>query len=227
MIIFSFQPQCLTEQISKQGFVTVDIEKTNFMKQNQRITTDYITDINLWMARKLSEKTGIWMPGKNENKLPVLPFWGWYLTDGKNQKPDPDFYYIGSGIGRNMDDVMLYTLDIPEKYVLLSDINAWYCVMEGRPCYEYEPENVERAKIREFEKKKSAVYRMPEYTAAEKEAKSIAADNLWNEMEQSWDNIFRLTGRRLKYVMGMKERYDIQAVFPFILKKWVVNVEAI
>ena len=36
------------------------------------------------------------------------------------------------------DKTMMLTLDIPEKSVLLSDANAWYCVLEGRPCYEYE-----------------------------------------------------------------------------------------
>ena len=27
--------------------------------------------------------------------------------------------------------------------------------------------------------------------------------------------------------MGVKERYDIQAVFPVILQKWVVNIEEV
>jgi len=50
-------------------------------------------------------------------------------------------------------------------------------------------------------------------------------------MMKSWDNILRLEGRQLRTVqindITIKEKYDIQAVIPFILKDWVVDVEAL
>ena len=62
------------------------------------------------------------------------------------------------------------------------------------------------------------------------EAQTLA-EELWDEMIQSWDNILRLEGRQLRTVqindITIKEKYDIQAVIPFILKDWVVDVEAL
>ena len=68
----------------------------------------------------------------------------------------------------------------------------------------------------------SAYMKMPEG-----QAKTAATEALLNECVGSWDNILRLEGRRLKEYMGVKERYDIQAVFPVILKKWLVNTEEV
>lgn len=160
-------------------------------------------------------------------KLPVLPFWGWYLTDGKNEKPDPRIYCFDSRVAdipghwsMNEDKTMLLTLEIPEKYVLLSDANAWYCALEGRPCYEYEEESVEREKNEAFRRRNQKFFEMPEG-----EAKTIEAEAIWKEAMDSWDNILRTEGRRLRSVIGGKEAYDIQAVFPVVLKDWIVAVE--
>lgn len=49
------------------------------------------------------------------------------------------------------------------------------------------------------------------------------------ETLRSWDNILRLEGRRLRSFptpFGMeKEKYDIQAAFPIIMREWIVDVE--
>ena len=167
-------------------------------------------------------------------KLPILPFWGWYLTDGKNQKPDPEMYCFDSKVENvsghwNMSEspTMLLTLEMPEKMVLLSDANAWYCALEGRPCYDYENEAVEAEKTARYKKMYEAFLKMPDRTKKEQKAKTAAAEVLWEEMMNSWDNILRTEGRRLKEFMGETECHDIQAAFPLIMKDWIVAVEEV
>lgn len=48
---------------------------------------------------------------------------------------------------------------------------------------------------------------------------------LYREAENTWNNIFRLSGRRLRPLspFGM-EKHDVQAVFPYIDKRWIKNV---
>lgn len=53
------------------------------------------------------------------------------------------------------------------------------------------------------------------------------AKDLYIETISSWDNILRTEGRKHKKIFGLLETKDIQAVFPFIIKKWVVEVERV
>lgn len=253
MTIYTYQPQSLIDLINARGFVVVEFTETNLYKQTQAGTGSPLHhDAYMWMARKLGEKTGLWMRkvygdgldlpkdadgdyiDEEGQKLPILPFWGWYLTDGKNQKPDPEMYCFDSRVATvgghwsmNESKTMLVRLEMPEKLVLLSDANAWYCALEGRPCYEYESEEVEREKTEKYQRSYQAFVAMPEKTAKQKEAKTVEAEKLWKECVCSWDNILRTEGRRLKDFMGEKECYDIQAAFPVIMKDWIVSVEEV
>ena len=162
--------------------------------------------------------------------MPILPFWGWYITDGKNQKPDRSYSFDGGAESDIADwnltkgETRLVTLEIPEKLVLLSDANAWYCALEGRPCYEFDEDE---------EVKNKTYYDLLERMTNETdiERKTVMAQKLWDETVSSWDNILRLEGRRLRSFptpigMGM-EKYDIQAAFPVIMKDWIKNVEEV
>lgn len=253
MTIYTYQPKDLVDIIYENGFVVVDFAQTNLYKHTQAGTgSPLYHDAYMWMARKLGEKTGWWMRrvygddldipkdedgdyiDKEGRKLPILPFWGWYLTDGKNQRPDPKIYCFDSkmaGIGKlwnmNESQTMLLTLDVPEKLVLLSDANAWYCALEGRPCYDYEAESVEKEKTEAYQNDFAAFLSMPDSTVKQREAKTAMAEKLWQECTGSWDNILRLEGRRLKDFMGRTECYDVQAVFPVIMKDWIAKVEPV
>ena len=252
--IYTYQPKNLIDKLMADGIVAVEFSQTNLYKNMQMCPNPagvhVLEEAYLWMGRKLGEKTGIWFKaiyGNNIDcprdadgdyinddgeKLPVLPFWGWYITNSKNEKPDPEMYCFDSretlapGAWTMSDSkTMLLTLDVPEELVLLSDANAWYCVLEGRPCYDYEAEEVEEAKTQAFMEKNRQFEAMPDRTKEQKLAKSAAAEEIWKECKQSWDNIFRLEGRRLHSFMGAEECYDVQAVFPFIQKEWIVTIE--
>jgi len=241
MKIYTFQPKSLINEIEQSGAVFVDFKKTNLYKH---ITegNPFVFDAYQWMATKLAEKTGIWIRelwGDKVNypkdkdgdyidekgkKVPPLPFWGWYLTDGKNDPPDPLNYAFDGGENRsfidwnkNEDQTILLTLEIPENLVLLSDGNAWYCALEGRPCYEYEDEITEQLKYEEYFRKINHIASIQDV-----KSKKEAYHSIWEETVNTWDNILRLEGRRLHTFMGMPERKDIQAVFPIIRKEWIL-----
>ena len=244
MTIYTFQPQSLVEAVNEKGFVIVEIDKTNIYRQLQAGGNQQAYDAYYWMAGKLAQKTGLWLKSfygdgldapkdadgdyldDNGEKIPVLPFWGWYMTDGKCCRPDSG-YAFDTGDERNTfdwnkntDKTKLLTLEIPEKYVLLSDINAWYCALEGRPCFEYEDEATEIRLLREYNRRAEQFAKMKDGPE-----KLKAAEVLYQETVSSWDNMFRLEGRRLKEYMGIPEKHDIQAVFPAIDKRMIVSVD--
>ena len=252
MTLYTFQPQELIDHINSDGAVLTEMVKTNLYKHRPENGVPIYMEAYQWMGRKLSEKTGLWLKDiygedldaptdsdgdyidEHGQKLPVLPFWCWYITDGKNQEPDrsysfdrrteSDEYSWNADCGRTL----LVTLEVPEDKVLLSDANAWYCALETRPCYEFEPN--EKELMEAYESKMShlkTIFTDPDSL----EEAQVLAEELWDEMIRSWDNILRLEGRRLRTVqindITIKEKYDIQAVIPFILKDWVVDVEAL
>ena len=249
MLIFTYQPQSLVNDIQEKGFALVDTGKTNLARLVNEGVGDVAFEAYKWMAKKMCQKTGFWMKDiygpdlplpkdeegdyieRNGEKMVLFPFWGWYLTDGKNQKPDPKIYCFDSEImpefnwNINQSKTKLLTLDIPEKYVLLSDANAWYCALEGRPCYDYETPNEEARLMKEDANELREFTLMPERTKAQRETKAKAADSIWAKREATWDNILRLEGRRERIVFGVKERRDVQAVFPLIAKQWIISVD--
>ena len=101
MTIYTYQPKDLIDEINSRGHIFVDYTKTNLFRQSQIPGKNMETyrEAYIWMARKLSEKTGVWMKGiygdgldlpkdsdgdyidEDGQKLPVLPFWGWYITE--------------------------------------------------------------------------------------------------------------------------------------------------
>ena len=250
MRIYTFQPQVVVDQANDHGLVAVEFIETNLYRQIQAKGegVSRINDAYMWMARKLGEKTGIWLKdlyganldiARNEDgdyideegrKLPVLPFWGWYITDGRNEKPDNSYRFDLGDKDRGIEwapsqpDMRLVTLEIPENRVLLSDANAWYCVLEGRPCYEYDED--EAQKLKNYKDRFQKFLKMPDTPE-----KTAMAQAIWEETEKSWDNIFRLEGRKLRKFSTQfgthREKKDIQAAFPVILKKWIVEVDKV
>jgi hypothetical protein len=121
-------------------------------------------------------------------------------------------------------ETRLITLEIPERLVLLSDANAWYCALEGRPCYEFDEDEEDKNK-RYYDLLNSMT------NETDIERKTVMAQKLWDETVSSWDNILRLEGRRLRSFstpVGIAlEKYDIQAAFPVIMRDWIKSVEEV
>ena len=240
MIIYTFQTKSVLDEAINKGIALVDFAKTNLYRNMERGAD--MSHAYLWMAKELSKKTGIWLhnvyrtQGKlyrekfgdlafEDNSMPLFPFWGWYLVDGKNQRPGQEYNLANWGNinmreGADDKDRVLIELDIPDQFVLLSDANAWYCVLEGKPCYEYESEEDERRLLKRFYDNAQQISNRAE----DDEYTVNAMYVLYREAENTWKNIFRLEGRRLRPVFpfGMEKR-NVQAVFPYIDKKWIKN----
>jgi len=246
MTLYTFQPQSLIDRIDSEGIVVAEMDKTNLQKHMDIGGNPATVEAYLWMARKLSEKTGLWFKDaygeypdiptdadgdyidEDGRKLPVLPFWCWYMTDGKKQKPDRAYSFDRTSDSDetywNVDtgETRLLTMEVPDDLVLLSDANAWYCVLESRPCYEYEENEDE---LLEAYGRKMAHFKTIMADPDRLGEARMLAEEIYDETIGSWDNIFRLEGRRLRSFMLIDETYDVQAVIPFIHKDWVVSVE--
>ena len=62
LTIYTYQPQNLIDKINANGFVFVEFKETNLYKQTQAGTgSPLYHDAYMWMAGKLSQKTGVWM----------------------------------------------------------------------------------------------------------------------------------------------------------------------
>ena len=241
MIVYTFQTEDVLDETYSKGFALVDFAKTNLYRNMERGAD--ISHAYLWMAKELSQRTGIWLQNVysrpdnlylekfgslvfEDNSMPLFPFWGWYLVDGKNQRPGQEYalaYWGNQNMVKGAEDknIILIELDIPDQFVLLSDANAWYCVLEGKPCYEYESEEDESRLLKRFYDNVQQISNRAEDDEYTVNAKYV----LYREAEHTWKNIFRLEGRRLRPVFpfGMEKR-DVQAVFPYIDKKWIRNI---
>lgn len=227
MLLYTFQDETITKQIENMNnneALWVDFQKTNLYKQangNLGMIEQQFTAYK-YMADKLAEKTGIKATLKGKNISP-LPWWAWYKVDGKEQKPSMEYSMGGWNSPFEYSKQCLITLNVPEEIVLLSDINAFYSCLRGEPCFDYLSEKEEKKAWADYEKK----IRMLTKTHNKEDA-----EKLYAYTESTWENIFIVDGsRRLREVKDIPlpfkivEKHDIQAVFPFILKNFVVNIE--
>ena len=228
MRLYSFQDQQAVDAINALGDNTVlftDFSKSHLYNNggaNQKI----IFEAYRWMAEKLANKTDIYMD-TDYGKIPPLPWWAWYKVDGRCEEPSAD--YEMTSWGREdlaMVKTYLLTLEVPDEMVLLSDINAFYSCLEGQPCFDYLSEEEEVKAREDFRKKVKQLNKTHDKTLAEEMEKQIY---------DSWENVFIVDGsRRLKTIETdvplmpiIEEKYDIQAAFPIMMKKFVVDMKVV
>lgn len=70
--------------------------------------------------------------------------WAWYRFGGAD-KPRPDLR--GSGFADPGTELTLLTLEVPESHVLLSDFDAWHCVLNNIPMVSGMPKHESWAKV--------------------------------------------------------------------------------
>lgn len=79
----------------------------------------------LWMADQMVKRIG--MPPKGVR----FPVWAWYRWEGERKRPDMRSH--GRYYGEKGMPIVLLTIDVPEKYVLLSDFDYWHFVLNDIP----------------------------------------------------------------------------------------------
>ena len=61
MIIYSYQSENLVDKIKADGIATVEFTETNLYRHTQNGRNGQLFEAYMWMARKLSQKTGVWL----------------------------------------------------------------------------------------------------------------------------------------------------------------------
>ncbi len=225
MILYSFQDERAVkaiEELSDDEYLFSDFGKSH-LHLNGDPNKEIMFEAYRWMAEKLAAKTDIYMDSK-VGKVPPMPWWAWYKVDGENRDPDPDYEMTSWG-REDFSKVKTYllTLEVPDDIVLLSDINAFYCCLEGKPCFDYLSEKAEEKALNDFNRKSEEFMKTHDRALGE-EVEKIVYD--------SWENVFIVDGtRRLKtietdvpFMPMIEEKYDVQAAFSIMMKRFVKDI---
>ena len=228
MRLYSFQDQQAVDAINSLGDNTMmfsDYSKSH-LYNNGGVNQNMIFEAYRWMAEKLAQKTDIYMDTEH-GKIPPLPWWAWYKVDGKCEEPSEEYEMTTWG-REDLKRVKTYllTLDVPDEIVLLSDINAFYNCLQGQPCFDYLSEDEEEKAKEEFFDKVHMFMATHDKQLGE-ELEKLVYD--------SWENIFIVDGsRRLKridtdlpFMPTIDEKYDVQAAFPIMMKRFVRDMKVI
>lgn len=154
-----------------------------------------------------------WMVGQMKLRIgepPIngieYPIWAWYQYDSfKKKQPPRSPNNIPEGISAYME------IEVPKKDVLLSDFDAWHCVLNQGP-------------IDDWKK----IYKVIE--ALEKETgKQLLYDdypqNLRDRIEKSWEALFDLDRRDGVVGRRHKRNRSIQATLWVLKQEHLISVE--
>ncbi len=227
MRLYSFQDQQAVDAINKlkdDDCLFADLSKSHLFKISQ--DNKMMFEAYRWMGEKLAQKTGGYID-TDCGKLPPLPWWAWYKVDGKNEEPSSEYEMTNWGrLDIPCVKTYLLTLEVPDELVLLSDINAFYNCLQGQPCFDYMSEEDEEDSRENF------AIRCDMYADTLDEK---LGEDIRNIIYDSWENIFIVDGsRRLKSIETglpimpiIQEKHDVQAAFPFMMKKFVVDIKVV
>lgn len=228
MRLYSFQDEQAVkaiENLDDDSFMYSDFGKSH-LYLNGGPNKEIMFEAYRWMAEKLAAKTGILMDSK-VGEIPPMPWWAWYKVDGENREPDPDYEMTSWG-REDFSKVKTYllTLEVPDDMVLLSDINAFYCCLNGKPCFDYLSEEDEEKALDDFERKSEEFMKTHDQALGE-ELEKIIYD--------SWENVFIVDGsRRLKTIETgvaffpvIEEKNDVQAAFPIMAKRFIKDMKVV
>lgn len=118
MILWTFQPYSVYEEIMQTGEYVCDPDKSPLLELDDDDTDNRFSRAYQWMTEQMQEKVG----ARPSNVK--IPIWAWYRWDYKHQPPK---FYNESW---NFITVCL-KLKIPDNEVLLSDFDKWHIVLGG------------------------------------------------------------------------------------------------
>lgn len=142
MIVWTFQPVEVYEQLKKDGIFHSDPSKSELLD------LESLQDAYKWMMTQMEKRIKPKPIGAN------YPIWAWHTYDWKHKKPD---LRLGA-FNQYRGDMICIELDIPDNCVLLSDENDWYAILNDTYCStamcddEYEKESAEYEKLSKKEK---------------------------------------------------------------------------
>ena len=114
MILWTIQNEIAYEKMKISGSIRAD---------ENYISYESFREPYLWMANQMRKRIGEAPDGV------IFPIWAWYRWEGKRKRPDMRFH--GRNWGVKGSHIVLLTIDVPEKFVLLSDFDYWHCVLNN------------------------------------------------------------------------------------------------
>lgn len=116
MILWTFQPASIMEEIEKTGTFRCDPARSfNLTKEND-LKSQYA-----WLMEQMEKRIGRRPEGV------TYPVWAWHTWDFQRRMPDPD----SGAFLESREPKAALTLEIPEDRVVLTDFDAWQLVMNG------------------------------------------------------------------------------------------------
>lgn len=183
MKLWTIQPVEVYEQILKRGYYVCDGRKTD----------KHFRERYKWLCQQMKEKIG--KPPKNVS----YPVWAWHTRNFKRKKPD----LRSSEYGYSGTKMVCLEIDIPDNEVLLSDFDAWHCVLNkwylNTECWDEETFDKDHAWLDSL---------LPE------ERKKV--------IEKSWQGIFNLEPKETDWCARGKW---IQATFWILKKEYIKKVQ--
>lgn len=115
MKLWTVQTEEVYEQLLKNGSLRAEISKSDCLEGGN--CKEFI-DAYKWMIEQMKEK-GYTKPDGYET-----PWWAWYRLNGENKITSEIENLCAPG-----KKFKLLELEVPDKYVLLSDYDAWHYVL--------------------------------------------------------------------------------------------------
>ena len=114
MVLWTVQPTTVVEELEKEGVYRCNPQKAPCLSDGS------FTNAYRWLVKQMYTIIG------NSPKGINYPVWAWYITDKKHQRPD-----MRKSAFRVFEPSCLIELEVPDNEVLLTDYNAWHCVLNN------------------------------------------------------------------------------------------------
>lgn len=161
-----------------------------------------------WMVEKMKHNGLVPSAGVN------YPIWAWYKWEGKSKRRD----MRESGYAEWGEKIVQLTIEVDDKYVLLSDfdlfhyvLNYWYLPIDIKEQENFEREYTDYG----FEWKD-----LQDFNIRTKNMKDIR-----RKIEKGWDRIFDLEREDENLIYGSNSNKSIQATFWELKLEQIVKAE--
>ena len=192
LLLWSIQTRNVYDILMKDGVYHTDPQKS------LADDSDFPNEMSLfhvaydWISEQMRVRIGV--PPSPDITYPV---WAFYQWEGKRKRLDMRTHRVW---GLKGTPIVLLTLDIPKNMVLLSDFDAWHCVLNDW----FLPMNEK------------------EELLLQEQADSYSnVDERENVKKKSWENVF-LWDKETEYWSSPK---TTQATFWELKKEWVKKAE--
>lgn len=116
MIVWTFQPASIMEEIERTGTFRCDPSRSFNLTKENSLKRQYA-----WLMEQMEKRIGRRPEGVS------YPVWAWHTWEFGRRMPDPD----SGAFLESREQKIALTLDLPEDRMVLTDFDAWQLVMNS------------------------------------------------------------------------------------------------